>query len=95
MFPPTKSRFATPTGEYISGVVASKLPHFMTAEEKGKNLPLSAMVIDVGATSAEEVVKDFKIRVGARLFRMSPWNITGKTALCSAKRSTAGSAVPV
>lgn len=53
------------TGNIFPGVVASKPPHFMSAEERGKNLPLSAMVIDVGATSAEEVVRDFKIRVGA------------------------------
>lgn len=63
--PAHKVKVRNADGEYISGVVASKPPHFMTAEEKGKNLPLSAMVIDVGATSAEEVVKDFKIRVGA------------------------------
>ena len=63
--PAHKVKVRNADGEYISGVVASKPPHFMSAEEKGKNLPLSAMVIDVGATSAEEVVRDFKIRVGA------------------------------
>ena len=63
--PAHKVKVRNADGEYISGVVASKPPHFMSAEERGKNLPLSAMVIDVGATSAEEVVRDFKIRVGA------------------------------
>ena len=93
--PAHKVKVRNADGEYISGVVASKPPHFMTAEEKGKNLPLSAMVIDVGATSAEEVVKDFKIRVGAPVVPDVTMEYNGKTALCSAKRSTAGSAVPV
>ncbi len=63
--PAHKVKVLNAEGKYISGVVASKPPHFMSAEEKGKNLPISAMVIDVGATSKEEVVNDFKIRVGA------------------------------
>lgn len=63
--PAHKVKVRNADGDYISGVVASKPPHFMTAEEKGKPLPISAMVIDVGATSKEEVIRDFKIRVGA------------------------------
>lgn len=63
--PAHKVKVRNKNGEYISGVVASKPPHFMTAEEKGKNLPISAMVIDVGATSAKQVTEEFGIRVGA------------------------------
>lgn len=63
--PAHKVKVRNAKGTYISGVVASKPPHFMTAEEKGKNLPISAMVIDVGATSAKQVVEEFEIRVGA------------------------------
>ncbi len=63
--PAHKVKVRNTKGEYISGVVASKPPHFMTAEEKGKPLPVSAMVIDVGAVSAQEVTEKFGIRVGA------------------------------
>ena len=34
--PAHKVKVRNADGEYISGVVASKPPHFMTAEEKGK-----------------------------------------------------------
>ncbi|MBQ7082080.1 MAG: M20/M25/M40 family metallo-hydrolase [Oscillospiraceae bacterium] len=63
--PAHKVKVRNAEGKYISGIVASKPPHFMSSAEKGQNLPISAMVIDVGATSKEEVINDFKIRVGA------------------------------
>lgn len=52
-------------GEYIPGVVAAKPVHFMTAAEKTAGEPdVSAMAIDVGATSYEEAVERFHIRIG-------------------------------
>ena len=83
--PAHKVKVRNADGEYISGVVASKPPHFMTAEEQGKNLPLSAMVIDVGATSAEEVVKDFKIRVGAPVVPDVTMEYNGKNGVMLGK----------
>lgn len=52
-------------GEYIQGVVTSKPPHFMTEEERAKKITLQDLQIDVGATSREEVINDFKISVAA------------------------------
>lgn len=52
-------------GQWIQGVVASKPTHFMTPDEMNKPLPLTSMVIDVGATSMEEVKKRFHIKIGA------------------------------
>ena len=52
-------------GEYIPGIIASKPPHFMTAAERNQPADISRMVIDIGATSAEEVREVFKIRIGA------------------------------
>lgn len=63
--PAHKVKIRNKDGKYISGVVASVPPHFMTAAEKGKETGIDQMVIDVGATSKEEVVRDFKIGVGA------------------------------
>ena len=53
-------------GEYIPGIIAAKPVHFMTAAEKGnqRGLDVADMVIDIGATSYEDAVNNFKIRMG-------------------------------
>lgn len=52
-------------GEYIPGIIASKPVHFMTAAERGNAAPdIDDMVIDIGATSAEEAKTVFRIRMG-------------------------------
>lgn len=63
--PAHKVKVRNSEGKYISGVVASKPPHFMRPDEKGKPLPIAEMVIDVGASSTEEIEKYYKIQVGA------------------------------
>lgn len=52
-------------GEYIRGIVVSKPPHFMTAEEKesGK-IHMENLRIDVGCTSRDEVLELFGIETG-------------------------------
>ena len=50
-------------GEYIPGVVATTPPHYARPEDRDR-INLAAMTIDVGATSAEEAVRDFHIRIG-------------------------------
>lgn len=52
-------------GKWISGIVAAKPVHFMTAAERGVLPAIADMVIDVGATSEEEVRNDFKISMAA------------------------------
>lgn len=52
-------------GDYLKGIVTSKPPHFMTVEEREKKLQISDLQIDLGATSREEVIADFKIDIGA------------------------------
>lgn len=52
-------------GEYISGVISSKPPHFMTEEERKKAVNFDDLFIDVGASSKLEVKEVFKIEVGA------------------------------
>src|SRR5699024_9404593 len=63
--PAHKVRIRNRSGQYIVGVVTSKPPHFMTEEERNKPLTIQDMVIDIGATSAEEVIKDYQIGIGA------------------------------
>ena len=55
----------TSDGEYIPGIIAAKPVHFMTAAEKAAaNTEISNMVIDIGATSYEDAVNNFHIRIG-------------------------------
>ena len=52
-------------GEYIPGIIASKPVHFMkSAERQNPTLEISDMVIDIGATSAQEAAEVFHIRIG-------------------------------
>lgn len=61
----SKVRIKNTEGEYITGIVASKPPHFMKPAERTKIVELTDMLIDVGANSYEEVVDVFKIEPGA------------------------------
>ena len=63
--PTSKVRVCNKEGKYISGIIASKPPHFMSDKEKNAGLSISDMVIDIGATSKEEVISLFKIGIGA------------------------------
>ncbi len=51
-------------GEYITGITASKPPHFMTEEDRQKGVSFETIALDVGATSKEEVINDFGIIIG-------------------------------
>jgi putative aminopeptidase FrvX len=51
-------------GKYIPGVIATTPPHYMTEAEKNAAPSVENMVIDVGASSLEEAVNDFGIRIG-------------------------------
>jgi putative aminopeptidase FrvX len=55
----------TKDGDYISGLVASKPPHFMTEAEKKAPLEITSLVIDIGATSAEEVTTEYHVGIAA------------------------------
>ena len=58
-------RVQTKTGDYITGVVATKPPHFMSEAERHQAASVENMVIDIGARSAEEAKEVFGIRIGA------------------------------
>lgn len=51
-------------GEYIKGVISSKPPHFMTAEERQRLPKLNEIVIDIGTSSYEETVNIYGIEIG-------------------------------
>ncbi|MDP0488293.1 MAG: M20/M25/M40 family metallo-hydrolase [Fusobacterium sp. JB020] len=63
--PAHKVKVLNSEGEYIEGIISSIPPHFTSSENKGKVTDIKDMFIDVGTTSYEETVKDFKIEIGA------------------------------
>ena len=62
----TKVQVRNARGCYIPGIVAAKPVHFMTAAERAATggPDISDMVIDIGATSYEDAVNNFHVRIG-------------------------------
>jgi putative aminopeptidase FrvX len=52
-------------GQWIPGIIASKPPHFLSEAERKLAPEIADMVIDVGASSAGEVLQDYGISVAA------------------------------
>lgn len=51
-------------GELVTGIIGSKAPHGMKAEERKKVMQLEDLYVDVGATEDNEAVDKLGIRVG-------------------------------
>lgn len=62
--PAHRVRIKTANGSEIPGIIASKPPHFMTDAERKEVQTIDDMVIDVGCTSAKEVVEKLNIAIG-------------------------------
>ncbi len=67
----------------ILGVIGSKPPHILSADERGKVVKKKDMFIDVGAASEKEAKEDFGIRPGDPIIPVSSFEIlqNGKTYL--------------
>ena len=63
--PASKVRVKNANNEYLSGVVAAKPVHFMSEAERKSGVTLENMVIDMGATSAQDLKENFNIRMAA------------------------------
>lgn len=72
-------------GEYIPGVVATKPPHFMTEAERNQALDIADMSIDVGASSREEAIADYHIRVGEPIVPDAKFEYDAKRGLMIGK----------
>lgn len=70
-------------GEYIEGVVATKPPHFVVGEIGLQQI--TDMVIDVGATSYDEVVNVFNIEPGAPVVPHATFSYNEKTGVMLGK----------
>lgn len=63
--PAQKVKIRNRAGEWISGIVSSTPPHFMTPEERTRLPKMDELSIDVGASSAKEVSDVYQIEIGA------------------------------
>ncbi len=72
-------------GKYINGVIGAKPPHFMTEAERGKQLSISDMIIDIGATSKKEVEEHYKIELGAPVVPHVPTEVREDTGVILTK----------
>lgn len=63
--PAHKVKVLNKDGVYVNGIIANKPPHFMSQEERDKPLEVSQLGIDIGASSRQEVIEDYGIRIAA------------------------------
>ncbi len=66
--PAMKVRVRNQDGDYLPGVVATKPPHFMTAAERNAVPQIAEMSVDIGSSSREETIQDFKVDTGCPIF---------------------------
>ncbi len=74
----------TRKGEFL-GVIGSKAPHILKAEERSKVLDISDMYIDVGATGKFDVGKTLGVRPGDPITPISEFTILGNKKTYAAK----------
>ena len=68
ILPGLKVKVRSRAGEYISGVIALKPPHFMSEAERSSVPKVADLSIDVGSSSREETIKDYQIDTGCPIF---------------------------
>lgn len=68
-----KMRIRNQAGKWITGLVATKPPHFMTAEERRQPITIDHLSIDVGTTSAAETKAKLQIDTGCPIVPDTDW----------------------
>ncbi|MFD1126050.1 M42 family metallopeptidase [Lentilactobacillus raoultii] len=105
-----KMRIRNQNGDWLTGLVATKPPHFMTAEERRRPITIDHLSIDVGTTSAEETKTKLKIDTGCPIVPDTAWqylkpqdvmlakafdNRIGTAALLTAIKELASESLPI
>lgn len=80
-----KVRIRNSDGQYVTGIISSKPPHFMSASERTQIVEISDMRIDVGTTSYEETVEVYKIEPGAPIVPDVSFEYNNKTDIMIGK----------
>lgn len=68
----------------IVGVIGSKAPHVLSAEERNKVVQIKDMFIDIGASSPEEA-KEFGVRPGDPIVPICPFTVMNNEKFIMAK----------
>ncbi len=68
-------------GDFVKGIIGMKPPHMLSDEERSKAPKLETLYIDIGAASAEEVEKEYKIELGSPAVAYSDFGAFNKTEL--------------
>ena len=77
-------------GELITGVIATRAPHFGGIAEAPK---LESLVLDIGASSREEVEEKYKIAPGCPIVPKTEFEIQGDTMIAKAFDDRIGCAI--
>jgi len=83
--PSSKVWIRAEDGRLVSGVIASKPPHFMTAQERTKAVAIEEMVIDIGAVSRREVMETFHIGPGCPAVPAVKMELNETSGVCLGK----------
>lgn len=65
-------------GEWISGIIATKPPHYMSAAERKQPIEIANLVIDFGTVSAQETIELLKIGTGCPVVPDVKWEYNEK-----------------
>jgi putative aminopeptidase FrvX len=68
-----KVRIKNRRGKWITGVVATKPPHFMNAAERKQPVEIENLVIDVGTINAQETKEKLQINTGCPIVPDVSW----------------------
>ena len=60
-----KVKIRNQQGRLVSGIITSKPPHFMSAQEKKMPISFDHLFIDIGASSKKEVEENYQIVIGS------------------------------
>jgi len=77
-------------GEFITGVIATRAPHFGGITEAPK---LDSLVLDIGASSREEVENKYKIAPGCPIVPKTEFELHGDTMISKAFDDRLGCAI--
>lgn len=75
----------TRDGRKVLGVIASKPPHFLPENERGKVLGIEQMFIDVGAKSDDDLRNNHGVSIGDPVVPVTPFSVMQNEDLLMAK----------
>jgi putative aminopeptidase FrvX len=90
-------RFKNRLGVEYVGIVTSTPPHFLAESERSKVLAIEQLYVDIGATSRDEVLTDFGLRLGDPGVPEAVFQAHGRSGAYAAKAfdNRAGCAVAI